>query len=441
MPLKHTVVLSIGLITMMIATILCTLQGESTFASSPTLARQNTFASSPTLARQEGKDGLGNLTDMNQTIESNMHIDLEDKGGNDNSIDIQDFSYFSDGRFLNATLSFSDDTKVQDMLNRTKLNYGMLIDADNNNETGRGGIDYKVEIEWNKNSGKNDDGTEYEAETWYTIFEERFSEGLATREWHPYPDRNFTGVFDKGNVQLSAELGKMGYPDQYKVVFFAEMEIKGESTWHIDFTNWVRIPLPEISISISPNPVIVRAGDSQPVELQVRTGTNFFPESNVTLSVLNDAKEGVCINLNSSDIQFPTIGCIMGEDKGSNYTDLRIGSNSLARISSEVRAEVYVEPNSYSTYVSATTTFPSEDFNVGILLPNNTQSNTTILTGSKNVTSPLTFITADVQPYLRDDEKFLNSFAPWSPFLTIILTVIGLVIAFFTGRRSAKGSK
>ena len=101
------------------------------------------LASSKSFGRQEVKDGNYDWIDL--------QTGLDTKGAS--FIDIDSINYFSDGRFLNSTLwlrSLDALTINNRMLTRQSIYYGMLIDADSNNNTGIQiqGIDYQVEVKW-----------------------------------------------------------------------------------------------------------------------------------------------------------------------------------------------------------------------------------------------------------------------------------------------------
>jgi hypothetical protein len=82
-------------------------------------------------------------------------IDLQtriatDKG--DRSTDIEAVDYFSNGETLNATLWTFFPPNVGPPPPNEEVDYGMFIDADFDNKTGWGGIDYKVELGWDNKS-------------------------------------------------------------------------------------------------------------------------------------------------------------------------------------------------------------------------------------------------------------------------------------------------
>lgn len=65
------------------------------------------------------------------------------------STDIIAVDFFSNGRFLNATIwlvsPIAESSSSANNNNHEETNYGMFIDADSNQKTGWQGIDYQVE--------------------------------------------------------------------------------------------------------------------------------------------------------------------------------------------------------------------------------------------------------------------------------------------------------
>jgi hypothetical protein len=224
-----------------------------------------TTTSSPSFSRQEIDDRKSDWLDVwrgRNTVIGAKYTD------------IQVVNYYSDGRFLNATLWLDKFNEIGPP--DRKLNYGMYIDADFNNKTGIAGIDYKVEIQWDNKT-----------KSWTRVFEEWSTNGKAkTLDIKP----NYTGFFEKssgGNntrgseggggdyVTLYADLNKMFSPTRYKVLFYSE-EVKGLK-WIMDSSKWIYIPPPEFVITTLPQSVDLRQGDSRTIEVQVNSTKGFEP--------------------------------------------------------------------------------------------------------------------------------------------------------------------
>jgi hypothetical protein len=101
----------------------------------------------------------------------------------------------------------------------------MLIDADFNEATGFGGIEYRFELSWNNRSKE-----------WTKVLE----------KWSHFGD---VIVLDNQTVQntkfsksqanyviLSADLDAMLYPNKYRVLFYGETKSDDDSSFKTDFT-------------------------------------------------------------------------------------------------------------------------------------------------------------------------------------------------------------
>ncbi len=204
--------------------------------------------------------------------------------------DVKTVNYFSDGRTLNATIWLSqpfNETKVVD--GNDTINYGMLIDADDNKNSGRNGIDYKVEI-----SGKNG--------KWLRVFSQWSSLGT-TRTSEQDIDENTFGT-NNNYVDMYADLNAIGNPEKYKVIFYAEE--KSTTLWLGDFTNWIHIPRPDFYISL-PTSIDIGELEKKTIEVQVTSTTGFKPT--VYLYVIRDQKTAnLGFNFNPPTLSLPAYG-------------------------------------------------------------------------------------------------------------------------------------
>ncbi len=239
------------------------------------------FALSPSFSQQEIKDfsndGL-KINGANISYTTDKYNDLLNK-----ATDIQSVDYSSDGKNFNATLWLQGKIPSNFELSKvSRLIYGMLIDADSNQATGKDGVDYQVEIQWNNIS-----------KTWYRFFDEYSSQGY-TRELNK--DINYTQLYKEDEqhyVLLSANLSAMNFPNKYKVIFYSEIiyDINDLSNQSIDFTNWADIPAPQFTLSTIPNPLILRVGETKDIGVQLKplsSGSrvvNFIPNGNTAVQL------------------------------------------------------------------------------------------------------------------------------------------------------------
>ena len=247
---------------------------------------QDAYSIPPHFQRQEMILGSGNWFNMTSGRPASSGPDYTD---------IQSVSYFSNGTCLNATLWLADFlTSPNDYEN---VNYGIYFDADSNNRTGLSGIDYKVEVSWNN-----------ESRTWTRVFEEWSSNG---ERKVLNPKQNVTDSFGDGGsyVTLYADLDSILSPDNYRVLFYAEViDFNKRFYWIIDSTNWISVPSPQLDLAVLPNPIILIQGEQSIAELRINSTTAdevdvdlYFPQSG------NNSK-AIPMRLDSEKFHVPPFG-------------------------------------------------------------------------------------------------------------------------------------
>jgi hypothetical protein len=239
------------------------------------------------------------------------------------STDILAVDYYSNSNFLNATLWLYFPFIAKPSY--TSVNYGMLIDADFDKETGFDGIDYQFEIKWDESRG-----------AWNKTLE----------AWSPNGDErtidfkhNYTNFYEQdGNyVMLSLDLDQIGSPSKYKVIFYAEVERDGIS--FTDFTRWVALPPPQLIISTSPNSIELHKGGEKTIEVKLNSSQGYEPNVNIyAVSTVNNIK-----------VEFP-----------QNDT-LRIPTYGLATTPLTIIASPDASVGPYTLFIFANSSFPSEE--------------------------------------------------------------------------------
>jgi len=220
------------------------------------------FAASPAFNRQEITDESNDGIHLNRMGHSQTKDDYNDTL--DESTDIQKITYFSNGTVLIATLwlgsGFEENPSVDG--STVAVVYGILIDADYNQETGKEGVDYQIEIQWNN-----------ETQTWKKGIIE-YSSPVHNRTLDK--KENYSGFYEKDEryVLLSVNLDDILSPNPYKAMFYAGA-IYNNSDMKIDLSTWVDISPPVYSISTLPNPVIVRQGEQKIIGAQLKSTTGF----------------------------------------------------------------------------------------------------------------------------------------------------------------------
>jgi hypothetical protein len=220
------------------------------------------FAASPAFNRQDLTDDVHDgihLHTMGQSQTNDDYIGILDE-----STDIQKVTYFSNGTVLTATLWLASGFLEKPSANGSNVAviYGILIDADYNQETGKEGVDYQIEIQCSNETQTCTKG----------IIE--YSSPVHTRTIDI--QENYTGFYknDERYVLLSVNLDEILSPNLYRAMFYAGY-VYNNSDRKIDLSTWVDISPPVYSISTLPNPVIVRQGEQKIIGAQLKSTTGF----------------------------------------------------------------------------------------------------------------------------------------------------------------------
>ncbi len=188
----------------------------------------------------------------------------------DESTDIRSVDYSSDGRSLNTTLWLSEPIRYNYYLSKVDiLIYGILIDVDSNQATGKDGVEYQVELQWNN-----------QTKTWIRFFTQYSSDGFSRII---ELDRNYTDFFrEEGSnyALLHADLSAMNYPNKYKVISYSEViyDDSYPSNISIDFTSWTYVPSPIYTASTTPATLDLRRGDKKDIGLQLKSDIGSTPK-------------------------------------------------------------------------------------------------------------------------------------------------------------------
>ena len=223
------------------------------------------FAASPAFNRQDLTDDVHDGIHLHTIGQSQTNDDYI--GILDESTDIQKVTYFSNGTVLTATLWLASGFEENPSVDGRTLAvvYGILINADNNQETGKEGVDYHIEIQWTN-----------ETQTWKKGIIE-YSSPVHNRTLDK--KENYSGFYTKDEryVLLSVNLDDILSPNPYKAMFYAGA-IYNNSDMKIDLSSWVDISPPVYSISTLPNPVIVRQGEQKIIGAQLKSTTGVMPD-------------------------------------------------------------------------------------------------------------------------------------------------------------------
>jgi hypothetical protein len=264
-------------------------------------------------------------------------IDLKTRNyttAGDRTTDIESVDYFSDGNNLGAILWLYFPVRPQPNPINEEVDYGMYIDADFDDKTGYGGIEYKIEISWDN-----------ETKEWRKVLEKwsHYGESLTVQN-QTIPFANFSKEGEH-YVVLSADLDAMLSPKRYKAIFYGE--VRREGSLRTDFTRWVAIPPLELTLSSSPNSVDLRKGEEKTIEVKVNTTQGYEPT--VNLNATSHSKNIILDFTQNDTINVPVF-------------TLRIPSYGIATIPLTITSSKDASIGPYTLFIFANSSFPAEEF-------------------------------------------------------------------------------
>ena len=250
------------------------------------------------------------------------------------STDIETVDYYSDGKTLYAILWLYFPFQPVPSLLDEEVSYGMYIDADFDETTGFGGIEYKVEISWDNQTKR-----------WSRVLEKwsHFGDTIVL-ENQTMPYTEFSKE-DSNYVRLTVDLNDLLSPEKYKVIFYGE--VRREGFLITDFTRLVAIPPLELSVSTSPNSVVLRKGEPKTIEVKVNTSQGYEPTINL------EAK---------SQSEHLILDFAQNDTSSESKIALRIPSYGIATVPLTISSKDNAPIGSYSMFIFANSSFPPEEF-------------------------------------------------------------------------------
>jgi hypothetical protein len=355
-------------------------------------------ALSPSFPREEIRDRPFDWRDIDKqegTLEGNPYTD------------IRRVNYFSDGKYLNATLWLRGDLNAS--ANGEQMSYGTFVDGDSRKETGWQGVDYQIEI--SRQNG-----------TWMNTIAEFSSLGdiriLENKRINSADLSKNIGNY----IPLSIDLSREVFPEKYKVIFYAGEVKRGydnlSTVRAMDFTNWVHIPTPEFVIGSRPNTIDLRPGEEKTFAVNVNSTTGFEPL--VRLSAMN--LTGIELKFQHNQLHLPSYGLQTVPLK------IKVAENATAR--------------PYSLNLFANATFPSESL---IDSPSSAEIQQEFILPQENEEiSKQAILAIDVLPPLTLEESIGNFWNVYGSPLSFIYGIsAGLAPWIFTvvKRKLHKASK
>lgn len=371
--------------------------------------QQHAVSKSPAFVRQQTIDSYGDLINI---------IEQKNSTTPNYSTDILSVNYMSDGKTFYATLWMAYPLYKKFEPSETEIiRYGMLIDADLNNQTGIQGADYLVRVEWNSTS-----------KTWMRIFEELETPSSILS----IADRRILDIeyghedfFKEGKryVNLFADLGSISSPDKYRVIFFTNDLRRNE--WNVDYTHWVFAPSPELIISIPRNSIGLGPGQQEILEIQLKSTTGFNPQ--VSLYTTQGVNNGFNLEFEPANLSIPSFGMATSHVKITAPREAVAQEQTLP-----ILASLTVPPRSIVL--------------VGSNNSNNTDlGNFRIIPSSSDINQEIeqqSSVTIRVLSLEEQLTNFVNGiFSSITTIITVLLTIITGISAYFFGRQTMKRTR
>ncbi len=325
--------------------------------------------------------------------------------------DLESISYFSDGKTLNATLWLSGLFEEKPSMGEIP-SYSMFINI--NSFYGTRIPDYEVSIKWDPLSS-----------TWNKVV----TEWSANDTRVIYEKDNVTGFFDndplesgkaKGHVNLSLDLASINYPDSYLGYFSIANSFSYKNNHcfvHDDSDNALYVPIPQFTISTSPNSIDLRPGEEgKDVELRVNSTIHSTPK----LSFFTNQTRGIEVDL------IPKEERLTPAAMTTSFLHVKVLGNTTFR---------YHVP--YTIQLLSNISFPKIDSNLIKGINKNNRMSATI---------PLqpSYLTVTILPPLQFSDYFKNLWDAWgSPigFFYTLITTIGVGVSSWIINKIRKGRK
>jgi hypothetical protein len=312
----------------------------------------------------------------------------------DRSTDIEAVDYHSDGNRLNAILWLYFPFQVEPNPLNEEVDYGMYIDADFDETTGWGGIEYKVETSWDNQTKK----WSQVVEKWSRNGDELVLQNITI------PHTQFSKK-DAHYVRLSVDLDTLLSPERYKVIFYGDVRRNGVLI--ADLTRTAAVPPLELSLSTSPNFVEMRKGEPKTIEVKVNTTHGYEPTVDL---VANTQSKYLNLHFTGNDTIIR-----------SDYR-LRIPSYGVATIPLIITSNENASVGPYSIFLFAKSSFPPEEF----LKPRLVKKNITSFLPASVIASENIFTQSSLL-------VTLNEPLTWADNLGDLWSKVGGPFSFFAG--------
>jgi hypothetical protein len=207
--------------------------------------------------------------------------------------DITTVNYYSDGKYLYATLWLS--SPLEEFVNNlTSREYVIYVDVKSVYDAGIS--DYGSGISWRNSS-----------DSWTKELYEYSAIGDRWKYLKIMP--NNTGFFERGNnyVSLSLDLELINLPEEYTVIFATADTFRKNNNVYCNFldnTGFFSVPPPQYNITTSQNSLFLKKGQEKTIELRMKSDANFNSYSYLSKNQI----KGLEVGLSPTQLSLPSNG-------------------------------------------------------------------------------------------------------------------------------------
>jgi hypothetical protein len=257
------------------------------------------FAASPSFPIQQISDALQDWNVQFNSTENTIYSSIAKEpfgclSSNFIPSDIDTVNYFSNGRYLNATMWLA--SPLEDPTNDIiKREYFMLLDIKSIYDPGS--ADYGIGFTWTN-----------ETNSWRKELSEFEMKGTQWKYLKIIPGD--TGFFEKGHnyISLSLDLESINSPNEYRVLFgTSDSFMRADMYCHLeDVTQFFSVPPPQYNITTSENSLFLRPGQQETVELKIKSDATFPSYSYLSVNAI----DGLDIEINPNILSLPPKGAV-----------------------------------------------------------------------------------------------------------------------------------
>jgi hypothetical protein len=259
--------------------------------------QEKVWGDSPSFPIQQIDDASEdwNIFDNSSEIAKSTEV-AEDSSDCDKSFeyipsDITTVNYYSDGKYLNATLWLSSPFE-EFVHNLSSRDYVIYVDVKSVYDARIS--DYASGISWTNSS-----------KSWTKELYEYSASGDRWKYLKIMADH--TGFFEEGNnyISLSLDLKSINLPEEYGVIFAAVDTFRKNNNVYCtyrDNTGFFPVPPPQYNISTSQNSLFLKKGQEKTIELRMNSDANFKSYSYLS----KNHTKGLEVELSPTELSLPS---------------------------------------------------------------------------------------------------------------------------------------